>query len=129
MPYFASNFTNQRYTKGLEREGRGLSRMDEPPYLDTDIGRISMAFTTEDFTFFCHEFKLSNVVDAIDAHSPSQIVEIVEIGGHHLEAIRGHMETPDDGPWGQILTRSSAWIHRGALNRVQLLHLLSSCLR
>ena len=32
--------------------------MDEPPFIDTDVGRATMLLTLEDFAFFCSEFEL-----------------------------------------------------------------------
>ena len=36
--------------------------MDEPPFVDTDVGRASFLLTLEDFAFFVNEFELGDAV-------------------------------------------------------------------
>ena len=50
LPILSASFTNAQF---VDRQ-----QMDEPPFLDTDVGRASLLLTLEDFSFFIDEFDL-----------------------------------------------------------------------
>ena len=62
--------------------------MDEPPFVDTDVGRASFLLTLEDFAFFVNEFELGDAVplERLAAQRTQYAaVQLIEIGGDHLD--------------------------------------------
>lgn len=68
--------------------------MDEPPFIDTDVGRATMLLTLEDFAFFCSEFELPIATEELarlargsEARPAVRYAQIslIEIGGDHLD--------------------------------------------
>jgi len=53
LPILSSSFVNAQL---LSSEDRSKPAMDEPPFLDTDVGRARFLLTLEDFAFFVDEF-------------------------------------------------------------------------
>ena len=58
LPILSASFLNASL-----RADSTTPPMDEPPFLDTDIGRASLLLTLEDFAFFVSEFELGGAVD------------------------------------------------------------------
>ena len=58
-----ARFIAQRAINASLRADSTTPPMDEPPFLDTDIGRASLLLTLEDFAFFVSEFELGGAVD------------------------------------------------------------------
>ena len=58
--------------------------MDEPPFLDTDIGRASLLLSLEDFAFFVSEFGLEASVhlESLAAQRVEHVaLQLLEVGG------------------------------------------------
>lgn len=82
LPVVAGSFVNRRFGD-VGPCVPGSAPRDELPYLDTDVARSTVVLTREDFRFFVAEFGLDVAV------GPSDYValELVELGGDHLEAM------------------------------------------
>ncbi|KAK2963291.1 hypothetical protein BLNAU_1824 [Blattamonas nauphoetae] len=81
IPYLTTSFINTRFLLDPTSQ-----YMDEPPYLDTDLGRAMIMFTRDDWDFFCDENEVSPA-NSIPSKRDAQYVcvEFVEIGGDHLD--------------------------------------------
>ena len=58
--------------------------MDEPPFLDTDIGRASLLLSLEDVAFFVSEFGLDASVhlESLAAQRVEHVaLQLLEVGG------------------------------------------------
>lgn len=62
LPILSSSFLNAALTP---HGPSGDVPMDEPPFIDTDVGRASLLLTLEDFAFFADEFRLPITVDCL----------------------------------------------------------------
>ena len=83
LPILTSSFLNARLLAGAD-----ALPMDEPPFLDTDIGRATLLLTLEDFAFFCDEFDLGRraELEALAAARTCHVaVQLIEVGGDHLD--------------------------------------------
>ena len=87
IPAISGSFVNARFLlTDIERErGEEISRilMDEPPFLDTDIGRTSLLFNNSDFRFLCFQCG----VDSFESVAPFICLELAEFGGDHLDRL------------------------------------------
>ena len=85
LPFLSSSFANVRI---LDERGP-VAPGDEPPFLDTDLGRASLLLTLEAFGFFVSEFKLPpSLVTDLDISRVRYVsLSFVEIGGDHLDRI------------------------------------------
>lgn len=111
LPILSASFLNASL-----RTDSATPPMDEPPFLDTDIGRASLLLTIEDFAFFVSEFELGAAVDvqALAAQRVAHVaVQLVEVGGDHLDSLmaagEGDGGAPDDA-WASVYARSRALI-------------------
>ena len=75
--------------------------MDEPPFLDTDVGRASFLVTLEDFAIFVEEYQLPIGADELRALAASSVryaaIELIEIGGDHLDRLAARRAALDLG--------------------------------
>ena len=82
--------------------------MDEPPFVDTDVGRASFLLTLEDFAFFVNEFELGDAVplERLAAQRTQYAaVQLIEIGGDHLDRM---LDGGDE--LGGVIGRSEALV-------------------
>ena len=82
LPILTSSFLNAALTQSSSPP------MDEPPFVDTDVGRASFLLTLEDFAFFVNEFELGDAVplERLAAQRTQYAaVQLIEIGGDHLD--------------------------------------------
>ena len=77
FPMLCSTFLNTRF---LSHE---LSAMDEAPFIDTDIARTTVLFSTDDWNFFLSEHDMA----VLDTKCHFVCLQFVEIGGDHLDRI------------------------------------------
>lgn len=82
LPVVAGSFVNRRFGDAGPCVP-GSAPRDELPYLDTDVARSTVVLTREDFRFFVAEFGLDVAVGSSDYVA----LELVELGGDHLEAM------------------------------------------
>ena len=83
LPILTSSFLNAALTQSA-----AAPPMDEPPFVDTDVGRASFLLTLEDFAFFVNEFELGDAVplERLAAQRTQYAaVQLIEIGGDHLD--------------------------------------------
>ncbi|EDQ90333.1 uncharacterized protein MONBRDRAFT_24683 [Monosiga brevicollis MX1] len=84
LPILASNFVNTRFL--WEDDTR--APIDEPPFLDTDLGRATLVLSAEDFAFFVQEHDLS---PSLILDSPPgtiyYVIQFLELGGDHLDQL------------------------------------------
>lgn len=69
---------------------------DEGPFLDTDLAHCSIVLAVQDFLFFCTEIGISDTPSIRNlASKPLDfvILEVLEIGGDHLDTICNHIES------------------------------------
>lgn len=87
--------------------------MDELPFLDTDIGRLTLLVTAENFQFFCEE---QSVQVKIPAKSRYVLIQFIEIGGDHLDSlmdfdVRERTHTPKYTHTQHTYTRSLSHVY------------------
>jgi hypothetical protein len=90
LPILSASFANAQFrTDAPDPKGGGAPAMDQPPFLDTDVGRTSFLLTLEDFSLFIDEYELPIAMDELRAMSAASVryaaVELIEIGGDHLD--------------------------------------------
>ena len=85
LPILSSSFLNAQICDASV----GKPVMDEPPFIDTDVGRTQFLITLEDFAFFVDEFSLPIAVDELERLASDSVryasIEVIEIGGDHLD--------------------------------------------
>ena len=116
LPTLSACFHNARFLPTTDLADLSAAR-DEPPYLDTDIGRASFLMTLENFAFFANEFGFLDTVRArFQPDSRYAVVQLIEIGGDHLDELKRREEHDLDassnaatnGTVSDILRRSAA---------------------
>jgi GTPase SAR1 family protein len=114
LPILSSNFVNTRF---FFQTKENFAAMDELPFLDTDIARVTFQMSAEDFRFFLaenyinetlkpgkfmHSFHVTSCQLDINISIKGihyVIVQFIEIGGDHLDSImqlKGY--NPDKSP-------------------------------
>ena len=93
LPILSSSFSNVQLGANSGSSGRSPPAMDEPPFIDTDVGRATFLLTLEDFAFFVDEFGLPLPRErlqelAIDSGVRYALIELIEIGGDHIDRMR-----------------------------------------
>jgi hypothetical protein len=101
LPILSSSFANVQLASST---GMGPPAMDEPPFIDTDVGRATFLLTLEDFAFFVDEFGLPLPHDhlqelAVASGVRYAIVELIEIGGDHIDRMMTS-RLPESSPNG-----------------------------
>ncbi|KNC47352.1 uncharacterized protein AMSG_03786 [Thecamonas trahens ATCC 50062] len=87
LPFLSASFVNSRVLSSAGPRS-SLGPGDQPPFLDTDLGRASLLVTLETFAFFVAEFGLDPaLVTDLDAADRYVAIQFVEIGGDHLDRI------------------------------------------
>ena len=94
LPILSASFTNAQF---VDRQ-----QMDEPPFLDTDVGRASLLLTLEDFSFFIDEFDLPIKHEQLSQLASDGVryaaIELIEIGGDHLDRMMALTRTNHHPP-------------------------------
>ena len=107
LPILSSSFVNAQLALSADSSGRATPIMDEPPFLDTDVGRGTLLLTLEDFAFFVAEFALPVPREALERLAAADgvryaSIELIEIGGDHLDrmmARRNQLQAPSRAPF------------------------------
>jgi hypothetical protein len=110
LPILSASFANAQFrTDAPDPKGGGAPAMDQPPFLDTDVGRTSFLLTLEDFSLFIDEYELPIAMDELRAMSAASVryaaVELIEIGGDHLD----RHASPENRQWTAACRRSTSW--------------------
>ena len=90
LPILSASFTNAQFrTDAPDPKGGAPPAIDQPPFLDTDVGRTTFLLTLEDFSLFVDEYELPIAMDELRALAAASVryaaVELIEIGGDHLD--------------------------------------------
>eukprot|EP00053_Salpingoeca_punica_P016812 m.159968 g.159968 ORF g.159968 m.159968 type:complete len:388 (+) comp17048_c2_seq2:188-1351(+) len=84
LPVLSSSFLNTRFLP----EGDNRRAIDEPPFLDTDIARGTIAMVLDDFAFFVEEHNLDHsLVLDLPKGTRFVVVQFIEFGGDHLDQL------------------------------------------
>lgn len=100
--------THQSFLTTVKDDDR--SAIDEPPFLDTDIGRATLVLTADDFAFFVteHDLPHSLVLDA-PKDTCYFALQFIEFGGDHLDQMM-HVQPSTSAAASEIVTRSASMI-------------------
>lgn len=79
IPHLSATFLNQRFLD------TNVAPMDEPPFIDTDVGRANVLLSVVNFVFFCSEFELP-MID-LDPKDRFVNLQLDELGGDHLDRL------------------------------------------
>ena len=87
LPILASSFCNLRYAPTQPEAGGAPAPLprDEPPFLDTDLGRATVLLGAEDFAFYADEFGFQT--DLLAPGIAYVVMQLLEFGGDHLDAL------------------------------------------
>ena len=108
LPILSSTFVNAQLhaSDGAAKK----AAMDEPPFLDTDVGRASFLVTLEDFAMFADEFALPLPLCELECWAAAGAryasIELVEIGGDHLDRMMRMSHVPCGAPLELAVRRS-----------------------
>eukprot|EP00771_Trimastix_marina_P000523 gnl/Trimastix_PCT/1543.p1 GENE.gnl/Trimastix_PCT/1543~~gnl/Trimastix_PCT/1543.p1 ORF type:complete len:723 (+),score=145.18 gnl/Trimastix_PCT/1543:68-2236(+) len=102
FPVLTSTFSNARFL-----EDPSIACMDEPPFIDTDLGRSTAMQTLDDFLFFLNEHDLPMPRD-LPSHVRYVMLQFLELGGDHLDRLIINAEHPGQNleGVGDILAQS-----------------------
>ncbi|MHA2102732.1 MAG: hypothetical protein ACW981_04855, partial [Candidatus Hodarchaeales archaeon] len=81
-------FINTRFVN------EGEDFIDEPPFIDTDIGRGTILFNREDFEFVLRENDIKQI--ELTAKTRYVLINFIEVGGDHLDRIINNKDLNKD---------------------------------
>ncbi|OLS21241.1 MAG: hypothetical protein HeimC3_36620 [Candidatus Heimdallarchaeota archaeon LC_3] len=88
IPIINSTFINTRFIED------GLPYIDEPPFIDTDIGRGTILLNREDFEFLLSEYNVTH--PNFTNKTRYVLIHFIEIGGDHLDRLINNNEDSKD---------------------------------
>eukprot|EP00898_Chlorokybus_atmophyticus_P005160 jgi/Chlat1/5645/Chrsp369S05388 len=104
LPILSSSFQNTRFLP----EDSGREPLDEPPFLDTDIGQATVLMTINNFTFFANEFGIDVATLISKPDVRYVVIQFMEVGGDHLDQLMAGPEHAHSHAMMEILHRSLA---------------------
>lgn len=88
LPILTSTFVNTRFYFG-DKSSKSFKPIDELPFLDTDLARLTLLITRDDFMFFLNEFEIQTKEQIFQLEDDIRyiVIQFIEIGGDHLDSI------------------------------------------
>ena len=125
LPILSSSFVNAQLV-GTAKSASSPS-MDEPPFIDTDVGRASFLVTLEDFAFLVDEFALPLPRDRLQRLATDDAVryaaiELIEVGGDHLDRMMATAHAQAHPPPLRLALRRSEQLLASAHRTVYFLN-------
>eukprot|EP00041_Stephanoeca_diplocostata_P030519 m.925095 g.925095 ORF g.925095 m.925095 type:complete len:709 (+) comp23772_c0_seq36:524-2650(+) len=93
LPVLSASFVNTRF---LDSSKDVSDAIDEPPFLDTDIGRATLCLTVDDFAFWVMERELDeSLVTSLPDGTRYVVLQFIEFGGDHLDQMMNPAKCPN----------------------------------